>query len=574
MKIKHNYFNKKIYNTIIYLISLKVSKISFFVLFTFYFSLRTSTPAQVVYEDRHNEIYSFLDRLSQKGVIDYNNLIKPISRIYIAEKLNKLQNRKNQLSSLELAELNFFYKEFGIEILQLADTSKVVPKMSLFEFDRYNRFRMFSFESNFFSLLAKPIFGYEYSSLENGSNLHRWNGIRFYGYIGNHIGFEFSFRDNRESGDGLDSEKNFTPVTGITIARQDKEGFEYSDFMGSISYSWDWGTATIGKQQITWGYEQSGNIVLSNKTPSFPLIRLDIKPVDWFSFNYFHGWLNSDIEDTNLAYPTYIEGHNRQIYRDKFIASHTLILTPLKGLDFSLGESVIYSEKLQIAYLFPMMFFRAIDHYLHYPGNDFGDNSQFFFSLSSKNHLKNTHLFLTIFIDEIKIGDIFNSEKQRNQIGLNFGGSITDFLVNDLTLRIEYTRINPFAYIHYIPSLTYQSDSYNLGHWMGHNGNLLYFSLKYRILRGLQTKLWFQSISKGGEGTPVQQWDTSIPQPKFLFGLNTNYAYYGINVNYEFIHDLHLRVKYRYSSIKTEYEEGKFSKEGFSTFKLALYYGL
>ena len=103
---------------------------------------------------------------------------------------------------------------------------------------------------------------------------------------------------------------------------------------------------------------------------------------------------------------------------------------------------------------------------------------------------------------------------------------------------------------------------------------MLYFSANYRILRGLSTNIWFQSIRKGEEGTPTQQWDVTVPQPDFLFGLSKNYTYYGIDVNYEFIHDLHLRAKYQYSLIETEIVDGQFSKESFNTFKMAIYYGL
>jgi Capsule assembly protein Wzi len=545
-----------------------------FFLLTLHFALLSSLSAQVVYEESNNDVYSFLNRISQRGIIDFDNLIKPIPRLVIAEKLEELNSKKKSLSYLEIEELQYFRNDLGIEISLLSDTLINVSKMSLFEFDRYKRFRVFSYESKGFSIVAKPILGYEHGVVEDGTNSHRWNGLQFHGYIDDNIGFEFSFRDNNESGDNLNRAKYFTEETGVTIAKGNKDSFEYSDFTGSISYSWNWGDISIAKQQLTWGYEKSGNIVLSNKAPSFPVIRLDIKPTDWFRFNYFHGWLNSDVEDTNLAYSSFVEDHNRQIYRNKYIASHTLTLTPTQGLDISLGESIVYSEELQIAYLFPMMFFRAADHYLAYPNNDAGDNSQFFFNISSKNHLKNSHLYASLFIDEIRTGEIFNSDKQRNQIGYNFGLSITDLPINNLTFEIEYTHINPFAYIHYIPSLTYQSDSYNLGHWMGHNGDLFYTALNYRFLRGLKAKIWFQSVRKGEEGLPVQQWDTSIPQPEFLFGLNTNYTYYGLDVNYEFDHDLNIRAKYQYSSIETEYEEGKFSNDSYSTFKFALYYGL
>ena len=48
----------------------------------------------------------------------------------------------------------------------------------------------------------------------------------------------------------------------------------------------------------------NGLLVMSQKAPSFPLIRLDINPIEWLSFNYFHAWIASDVVDTTSLYPT------------------------------------------------------------------------------------------------------------------------------------------------------------------------------------------------------------------------------------------------------------------------------
>lgn len=42
--------------------------------------------SQTVYEPLHREVYDYLSRLSQRGVIEYHDLIKPLPRAYIAEK--------------------------------------------------------------------------------------------------------------------------------------------------------------------------------------------------------------------------------------------------------------------------------------------------------------------------------------------------------------------------------------------------------------------------------------------------------------------------------------------------------
>jgi len=42
--------------------------------------LYSTISAQTVWENSNSEIYPFLNRLSQKGLIDFQDLIRPVSR--------------------------------------------------------------------------------------------------------------------------------------------------------------------------------------------------------------------------------------------------------------------------------------------------------------------------------------------------------------------------------------------------------------------------------------------------------------------------------------------------------------
>ena len=109
---------------------------------------------------------------------------------------------------------------------------------------------------------------------------------------------------------------------------------DYSEIHTTISADWKWGNFTVGKDFLEWGYGESGKLVLSDKAPSFPFVRLDIYPVPWLRFNYFHGWLTSKVIDSSNIYTTSVEGISRLSYRDKYIASHTLTITPLDGFGY------------------------------------------------------------------------------------------------------------------------------------------------------------------------------------------------------------------------------------------------
>lgn len=548
--------------------------IKIFFLFVFYSVLFS----QVVYEPLGSDVYSFLSRLSQKGIIELDDQLRPLSRKYIAEKLLSVKQLSEKLNSLELEELNFYLTDFGRELDLLNNVKVEKEKVSSINKDQFGRYRLFSYRDNLFTFNLSPILGAEIGSRENERLIHIWNGISFYGYLSDNIGFNFRFIDNTEKGNTVDKWRTFTPKTGFHV-RNDQTIFgfppdkiEYSEVNTNIGVDWSWGKFSVGKDFMEFGYGESGLLVLSQKAPSFPFIRLDVNPVEWLNFNYFHGFLASDVIDSNATY-FHKTGGERIVYREKYIASHTLSVKPTKGLTLSLGESIVYADKFEFSYLFPLIFFRVNDHHLSRQINEAGSNSQFFFSVSSRNHLKNTHLYGSLFIDELTITNIFDKEKQRNQFGYSLGASLTDLVFDNLTLTLEYTRIFPFVYEHYIQTTTYQNASYNLGHWMGSNGDLIYASINYRFLRGLQATLWTQYIRKGDKGNAYLQYQTQ-PQPPFLFGLRKNYTYFGGFVKYEILHELFAKFNFQLMKISEQQEDLNYLNSNLNEFYFSIYYGI
>ena len=347
---------------------------------------------------------------------------------------------------------------------------------------------------------------------------------------------------------------------------------EYSEINAVIATDWSWGSFAVGKGFHEWGYGESGLLVLSQKPPSYGFIRLDIKPVDWLRFNYMHGWLSSGVPDSNSFFYN-DSGTISFSFKDKFIATHSIIVTPVSGLDLSVGESIIYDDKLELLYLMPIMFFRLADYQLSNQLNAAGGNAQFFFGVSSKGQIKNTHLYGTLFIDEITLSGLFDSHKQRNQFGFTLGGSVTDLPLENLTATIEYTKIYPFVYKHYIQTKDYQSSGYSLGHWMGHNADLIYASLNYRLMRGLQATVWGQYIRKGEDGNVQQQYNIQ-PQPPFLFGLRKNYSYLGAEIKYEYTHELFAKLNFQTTNSSIQQDDLSFVDKRLNEFYFSVYYGL
>jgi hypothetical protein len=540
------------------------------------FAIAANLFAQVVYEPLHKDVYDFLRRLSTKGIIEYNDEFRPLPRKYLAEKLIEAEKHPELLTEVQMADLKFYKQDYYHEIWFIEKENNE-KHMDFFSIDPAERWRVFSYGDENFKMNLSPILGYEIGSIENEKSTHLWNGIYTYGYITEAIGVSFDFRDNTEEGTTIDKYKRFTPVTGVNarsssnIVDYPENKIEYSEAKGIIATDWSWGSFAVGKEYMEWGYAENGLIVLSRKAPSFPFIRLDINPIDWLGFTYFHGWLSSDVVDSSSFY--YIQtGSQSFSFRKKFIASHTLFIRPTKGLKLSIGESIIYSDELEFIYLIPVMFFRLADHYLSQQNNRAGSNSQIFFSVSSRDHIPNTHLYGTLFIDELTINGLFNPEEERNQVGLTLGGSVVDLPLDNLTLTVEYSKLYPFVYDHANQTQTYENLSYVLGHWMGNNADQIYGSIRYRFLRGLETSVWVRYIRKGETGDIKDQ--SEQPQPPFLFGLRANHTFLGAMVKYEFIHELFVRIRYQYMKTSQQQENLSFIDKTVNEFHFAIYYGM
>jgi hypothetical protein len=194
---------------------------------------------------------------------------------------------------------------------------------------------------------------------------------------------------------------------------------------------------------------------------------------------------------------------------------------------------------MDVGYLIPVNFFKVYDNIVNNGNILAGSNGQLFFQLSSRNKLPNTHLYTSLFIDEIRTSTMFDKNKSRNQLGYTFGASVTDFLLPYLTVSLEYTRVNPFVYNNLIPAQEYTSFQNSLGDWMGNNFDRVFASLRYTPIPRLKCLLSYQSIRKGGAGTVEQQYFQQ-PQPGFLFDPLFNRKEITFRCSYELINNLQL----------------------------------
>ncbi len=530
------------------------------------FSL-TATCFGQINESRQTLVYDYLYRMAQKGLIRWMDIQMPMDRKDIRSALTHLVVNEQGLSRIERSELNFYLQEYAFDSV----STEQPERLYFLKKDAAQRFRPLLYEKGENKLFVDPIFGSQYFRSNGKDNLHYFSGIRLAGYFGKHWGFNFSFRDNTEKGDTLNRDRAFTSEEGVITTISNNRLINYSNLNYNIGYRWSNGSITAGKENLSWGYGAYGSMILSGKAPSYPYIKLDYKPWNWLHFSYFHGWLQSNIIDSARTYNTGtgIIDNRREIYRSKYMAHHAITVTPTKGLDITIGESVVYSDRLELGYLVPISFFRAFDHYYSQYNIKAGDNSQFFGMISSRNHMKNTHLYAQLFIDEIRASKVFSAREKRNQLGYTVGINRTDLFVHYLTAGLEYSRINPFVYNNLLPTQTYESNGYLLGDWMGNNADRFYLFLAYTPLPKLKIRTWHQQIRKGAAGTLDQQY-FAVPQPRFLFQKLYDLTETGLSVNYEWLNKLVLSM--RITRMNVDYESAPATKN--NSFKIGFSYGL
>ena len=531
----------------------------------------TSLNAQV--QSHQSTVIDFLSRMAQKGKIEFNDFIKPVDRKIIFQKLEELQNQRNDLSAIERKELDFFIVDFALENSKvihigsgLADTGLGKNLYSGPQFISFKKLKsnpssqqhLIAYKDNHFGIIVDPVGNATMQSSNGKSNSIQGKGFQLFGYAGKRIGFQLSFMDINEQG-GFDSLRVDNEFPGfVRKGTTNPKILNYSQMNATLSYRLNKGMITVGQDQNVMGYGKYGNLVLSDKAPAYPFYALNYQPSAWLKFNYMHAWLESGVLDTRASYDlnNKVYGGVRQQYLPKFFATHSVEIAPMKGLKLNLGESIMYSENLELAYMLPVTFFKAFDNQKYADNILTGSNGQFFFGFSSRNQLRNTHLYGQWMIDEIRLSTAFNSGKSRNQLGYQLGASVTDLFLNYLTFNAEYTRLNPFMYRNFIAAQNYSNANYSLGDWMGSNADRIFLSAKYHPKANLTLEAFAFMLRKNGEGSLETQYFAE-PQPKFGFNPQYKRTKMGLNAQYQLWHNLSLNFSYTNTFQKPAIGKGK-----------------
>ncbi|MBO5618372.1 MAG: hypothetical protein J5902_00115 [Paludibacteraceae bacterium] len=474
----------------------------------------------------YSEIYDFIDELTSDGVILSNAAIKPYTRDAIARMLAEAQSRDSLLTQRQKDDLQFYMQDYALELDTLPVyysyghrhvTQWITPVSNLSLADPSLHILT---KNKIFKMRVRPILGMDLYAGKKGLLTHRWYGAEIQMDIAHHLSIWGSIRDNSWNGNHLNSSiynatgyyDPFSKSGGARIIRpeylnnmpglQYKEanyGGDFSDSRGGVSlYAW-WGSISVQRERIQWGDAQHASNILSAHNPAVPMVSLQLTPCKWFQFDYFHAWLVSNVLDSTYYYSErQKEGVTEREYRpaNKFMAANMFTFMPIKYIQFSFGNSIVYAERnVQAAYFIPIAFFKSLDHLLTKGNRSENQNSQAFATISIRptDHLR---IYGSFFLDEFKLSRLKKSEPQNNPVSYLVGFNWSGWPVRGLSLRGEFMRSYIATYTHSIEVLSYKSNSFNMGHYMGDNAQSIFVQLAYRPVRGLRLTLDYTCDTK------------------------------------------------------------------------------
>ena len=308
---------------------------------------------------------------------------------------------------------------------------------------------------------------------------------------------------------------NFNSLKGFSWVQdptQTGDSFDYDFADLDIRYKFTDSEFFYGKMSPQWGIGQS-KLIISDKSPSFPLFGFNWEVNDKISMEYFHGELKSSIQDeSNKSYYVDDAGKVKLSNISRNIAAHRFIWSPLKNLSLVGTETVIYGVRgIDSHYLIPFIPFWSLQHYL---GDT--DNIQMAGEIiySPSHKLK---FYATIFMDEWAPEKTF-SKDNRNWFAYQSGLTCVQLLNNSDKLRLEFTWTDSRIYHHRFQVNDYYSHEYPLGFWGGPHAEEFYFSYYINML----DVDWSLNISnaKRGEFTSLEtQYDNEIEDVKRFDGL-------------------------------------------------------
>ena len=442
-------------------------------------------------------VYQILDYYEASGEINFLPQAKPYTKIDILKILNQLMN-VDRLSEKEKTVINnqiidFSRESNGIQLYkQSSENGFVVVGMgtemsvrsgagdnstwstiNMFEpylsGDLGNHLTFHASMGPSIEKLAPDLFYQSYTKNKQVNFPYQSNG---YAYLPYQFNYETMYTHTQIS-DKSSGKSNITKNISIGM-------FYYTELSGS----WYNGALKISmnNQRRSWGHDDH-NLVLSSTARRFPGIELKIEPTKWFRYSMLTGSL-FNYANQDSTYKKAIYGYDLGDSQNLFTL-HLLEITPAKWLQVSASAGNIWSKRMEVSYLMPMVF-------SHFSELEVGDHDNLSMCLDVATRIpKVGKMWLSFFVDEFsftKSGSLLRMPRNRYAWQLGIKTPLLSKIIPGTFSTLKYTRVTPFCYTHYTDAkfntftsrpldMTYMNDGFNLGFYLPPNSGELNWTL-------------------------------------------------------------------------------------------------
>ncbi|MBN1542745.1 hypothetical protein JW992_11420 [candidate division KSB1 bacterium] len=490
--------------------------------------------------------YRFLERAETSGWFSHLAMRnRPISRRNFADILEQIRQRDEQYPCLSKADRGLLAQlriDFGDELP--ANSRHTLSERHLFIVEEENGQVYFDLKAGQSIIINR---GDRYNPNELLSESLLGGIIR--GQLGNTIGFYADVRNSVTRGlpDVQDEDENFDISKGSPVVISGSNVYQ-DRAVAYFIWEKSWLRIKTGSDELRWGPGQHGNLSISDNMPPAPQIALSTQ-FSRFRFSSVHAFLHNTLAA-------------------KYIAGHRLDLR--LGQKFYLGaaETIVYGRRdVEPTYLNPLMLYHVAEHHL---GDRDNNSLSIDFTWFPRRGWK---LYGEWFID-----DMTSTQPLFKYFGNKFafllGGMVTAPIgIQDLSLFLEYARIEPYVYSHHDSINIYTHYDKIIGHWLGPNSDTWYLAAGYQLGKDLYLQGSLERLRKGSGKANTRSQPENGTGKKFLDEIAEKQSLFGLQAREQIRRDLFISIGYTFVQTQNaNLQAGRRSRDHLIRFELSLNY--